>query len=200
MLISPITLVKIVYLSGCITLCGYAAALNVGQSTAVTRPPAIDQVVKGAPFSFVYDGKPSHDLLPRWKQAHLQSRADGGKETSTTTYTDPATGLEVSREVTLFPGTDAVECILRLRNTGLADTPIIEKIMPLDLHLAQPRTARITLHYARGSLGTGEDFQAKRSGAYNQCAHHANALRAQGHRSCGRAASFLQPGVAWRGG
>jgi len=58
----------------------------------------------------------------------------------------------------LFPGVQAVECILRVRNTGTRDTPIIENILPFDLQLNTPGTGKIVLHYVHGSMGTAEDY------------------------------------------
>ncbi len=55
--------------------------------------------------------------------------------------TPTATGLEVSREITLFPEADAFEYILLLRNTGTVGIPIIEKILPLDLQFAAAKKA-----------------------------------------------------------
>jgi hypothetical protein len=69
-----------------------------------------------------------------------------------------ATGLEVTSEITTFSGAPAVECILRLRNTGTRDTPIIENILPLDLKFTPAGAGKIVMHYAHGSVGKVEDF------------------------------------------
>ena len=70
-----------------------------------------------------------------------------------TTYRDPATGLEVTSEITTFSDAPAVDFILRLRNTGTHDTPIIENILPLDLKFTPAGTGKIVMHYAHGSIG-----------------------------------------------
>src|SRR6266404_4094873 len=120
--------------------------------------PLIEQITAGTAFSFVYDGKPSQDLLPQWSQTSSSKSLGDGREIKVTTYRHQASGLEISREVTVFPEVPAVECILRLRNAGTRDTPIIEKILPLDLQFAAGEAGKIVLHYAHGSTGRAEDY------------------------------------------
>ena len=129
---------------------------QVGGSRATAH--LIEQIRDGRAFSFLYDGKRSQDLLPQWKHTSSGKSLGDGREVKVTTYRDAASGLEISREVTTFPGVAAVECILHLRNTGPRDTAIIEKILPLDLQFAAAGTGKIVLHYAHGSMGRPDDF------------------------------------------
>ena len=129
---------------------------QTGASTAAA--PLIEQITTGTAFSFLYDGKRSQDLLPQWKQTSSRKSLGDGRELHVTTYHDEASGLQISREVTAFPGVAAVECILRLRNAGTRDTPVIEKILPLDLQFAAGGAGKIVLHYAHGSMGRPDDF------------------------------------------
>ncbi len=131
-----------------------ADADSTGQATA----PVVEEIADGKAFSFVYDGKRSQDLLPHWKKSQASKSLADGRELRTLTYRDPATGTEVSNEVTLFPGVQAVECILRVRNTGTRDTSIIENILPLDLQLNAPGAGKIVMHYVQGSMGTVKDY------------------------------------------
>jgi alpha-galactosidase len=141
-----------------------------------TTAPLLQKITAGTAFSFVYDGKPSQDLLPQWNQTGSTKSLGGGRELQVSTYRDPATGLEITREVTVFSESPAVECILRLRNTGTRDTPIIEKILPLDLRFEAGSAGKIVLHYARGSMGRAEDYlpidQDVSSGAEFNLAHY----------------------------
>jgi alpha-galactosidase len=136
----------------------------------------LQRVTAGTAFSFMYDGRRSQDFLPAWKQTSSTKSLGEGREAKVTTYRDEATGLEISREVTLFPEVAAVECILRLRNTSTRDTPILEKILPLDLQFAAGGAGIVVLHYARGSMGTAEDFlpidKEVSSGAEISLAHY----------------------------
>ena len=121
-------------------------------------PPLIAKLVTGVPFSFVYDGKSSRRLLTSWKRTVRRQPEPDGTELRVTTYTDPATGLEVSSEIRLFDHSNSVEVLLRLRNAGSKDTPVIKTILPFDLQFAPGGTGRIILHYLNGSLGRGEDY------------------------------------------
>ena len=122
-----------------------------------TTAALLQKITAGTAFSFVYDGKRSQVLLPQWKQTGSTKSLGDGRKLQITTYRD-ATGLEITREVTLFPESQAVECILRLRNTGTRDTPIIKNILPLDLQFEAGSAGNIVLHYARGSMGKAEDY------------------------------------------
>ena len=108
-----------------------------------------------APFSFKYGGKDSAQLLPAWQFSH-ESGKDG--KVQLYSYTDPATRLKITAEVKLYPEFPGVaDWVLKLRNDGDFDTPIIEDIMPL--HWAIPATpGDCFLRHARGSNDSAEDF------------------------------------------
>jgi hypothetical protein len=141
-----------------------------------TTLPLIEQITAGTAFSFLYDGKRSQDLLPQWNQTSSRKSLGDGREVKVTTYRDEATGLQISREVTVFAELSAVECILRLRNTGTRDTLIIEKILPLDLQFVAGEAGKIVLHSAHGSMGRAEDYlpvdQEVASGAELSLTHY----------------------------
>src|ERR1039457_1957230 len=54
------------------------------------------------PFSFIYDGKPSADLLKRWQFASGPRAREGSKLRQQFTYLDPSTGLEVICDATTY--------------------------------------------------------------------------------------------------
>lgn len=103
------------------------------------------------PFSFVYGDKSSQELLSTWKRTEATTRLSGGRALTTVTYTDGNTGLEVTAETTSFPDRNAVEWLLRMRNRGKHDTPIIEFIRPMDLRISAAATEPMTFHYVLGS-------------------------------------------------
>jgi alpha-galactosidase len=88
-----------------------------------------------APFAFVYDGRPSAELLARWKRKVETKKLDGARTERTTTWTDPKTGLEVRCTAIDYGDFPAVEWLLRFTNTGTGDSPIIASIRPLSVRL-----------------------------------------------------------------
>jgi hypothetical protein len=78
------------------------------------------------PFSFVYGGRSSRELLSTWKRTEGTTQVSGGRTVRAVTYSDGKTGLEVTAETTSFLDRNAVEWLLRMRNNGNHDTPIIE--------------------------------------------------------------------------
>ena len=110
------------------------------------------------PFSFVYGGKPSAELLPAWPQTRRKESLEDGRERHTVTCTDPVTGLEVASEVTLFARHPAVEWVLQFHNVGQTDTPLLENILPLDLAVGVPEKGSVVLHHSHGSTCAATDF------------------------------------------
>lgn len=108
------------------------------------------------PFSFNYGGKPSVELLPRWSFQQRSRRPDRLRTLYIFTYSDPATGLQVECECTLFRDFPAIEWVVRLRNTGTQDTPVLADVQAIDTTVAEGQ--RWTLHYAKGSNAQREDF------------------------------------------
>ena len=166
------------------TLCFVAAALlfcivstasgqrgGQGQSSQI-----IATLDSGVPFSFVCDGKPSKEFIASWQKSETVRPLSGGRTLRTITYRDPATHLEVSREITVFPGGHAIEWMLRLHNGATHDSGMLEKILPLDIDLPVPAGGPVTLHYAHGSSALPPDYvEADRdlpSGMTVQFAHY----------------------------
>ena len=94
---------------------------------------------QGACFDFAYDGRPCRELLHTWTLAEETLPAERGIARRRITRTDPATGLALILELAVDEAFPAVEWILRLRNTGAADSPLIadvrsfQFIQPADL-------------------------------------------------------------------
>jgi alpha-galactosidase len=109
-------------------------------------------------LSFLYDGKPSVSLLGRWPRQTTDRRLDPQRLQRQVTYSDPKTGLEVRTEVTLFSDFPAVEWVGYLKNTGQADTPILESIQALDAVVTLPGAGNPLLHWAKGAVASFDDF------------------------------------------
>jgi len=123
--------------------------LDEGRSEALVSESAV-------PFSFVYDGKPSSELLQDWKRT-VETKDDKHFVRHIVHWTDPKTGLVVTADVKVFKGYPAVDWVLFFENRGAGDTPIIENIQALDLKLGagNPKLP-VVLHQLEGdSCGDG---------------------------------------------
>ena len=109
------------------------------------------------PFSFKYDGKDSSTFLAQWPCVEKATSSSGG-QLHRYTFTDPATKLAVVAEVRTLTGYDAVDWVLTFTNNNTMDTPILEKIEPLDWTITPP-SQNCVLHHARGSNAQVNDFE-----------------------------------------
>jgi len=109
------------------------------------------------PFSFVYNGKPSSEFLGTWKVDRKTKKIDEHRTGRTITYTDPAGRLSVRCEAIEYDDFPTVEWTLYFRNTGAADTPIIENIQSLDVRW-QRGAGEFLLHHNIGSPADGTDY------------------------------------------
>jgi len=109
------------------------------------------QLPAGPPFSFVYDGRPSSELLGTWERAETTEERPDGTAVRTLTFRDPATGLEVAATCMIYTDTAGADWVLRFTNTGTADSPAIEQVQAVDatvgIGLGQP----VVLHRLNGA-------------------------------------------------
>ncbi|MCW3058193.1 MAG: hypothetical protein JWQ02_14, partial [Capsulimonas sp.] len=119
---------------------------------------AEQQLPKKEPFAFTYDGKSSDDFLATWQAAAKTSTLSKDVTLHTKTYHDPATGLTVIEELKQYSQNPATEWVLRLRNDGKQNTPIIENVLPLRLDWTAS-SADNFLHRSHGSHGEINDFR-----------------------------------------
>jgi len=110
------------------------------------------------PFSFVYAGRPSAELLKGWKAEHNSQKLDPQRTEHDIVYTDPVTGLQVRCVIIEYHDFPTVEWTLYFRNAGSGDTPIIEKIQALDLELSRSSEGEFLLHHNVGSPANGNDY------------------------------------------
>jgi len=112
-------------------------------------------------FSFTFDGKPSGQVLATWKQASTQKKLDADRTLTTTTWTDPASGLVVTCEMTRFADFAAAEWVLWFQNTGSQPTPILENVQAMDLKAGPGRTGATPFHALRtnGAPSNLTDFE-----------------------------------------
>ncbi len=113
----------------------------------------------GLPFSFMYDGRLSDDLLPGWAfRAQWENLGARGRR-GTLTFTEPGPGLEVRCEAVVYPDFPTVEWTLRFRNLGGADTPLIEQVKGLDVRFSPRKSAPVELRRWLGSICAANDYE-----------------------------------------
>lgn len=117
----------------------------------------------GVPFSFLFDGAPSNDLLVKWQRVTESQQLDADRTKTVTRWTDPESGLTVHWEVIEYSDFPALDWLLSFENTGAQDTPILENIQALDLTIHSPRSegSRYILHRTNGAPSNATDFEAR---------------------------------------
>ena len=141
-------------LAGCLAGNGLRAAEGVGPLPSVRELVDAGQI----PFSFVYGGKTSAELLPSWRRRDEKSDlTPDGRERRIIVFTDPSTGLELRVETTRCRDFPAIDSVLRFTNRGPVDTPILEQVLPLNLAAGIPGGS-VVFHHAYGSTARATDF------------------------------------------
>jgi len=131
--------------------------LATGTAASRAKTPAADATV---PFSFVLDSQPSSASWPSWTATSGAEQSSASSRRRSASWRDPKTGLEVIAEMVRFHDFPAVEWVLRFKNHGTADSPILEQVLPLDLRIAagSPGGQTPVLHHAKGALCCLDDF------------------------------------------
>ena len=148
--------------------CTGGASLYAQRTQTLTVPKEMGRWIestfaKGSavPFSFVYDGRPSSELLGKWK---FNSTKVPCNEPNTvkylTSYLDPRTGLKAECEITGYTDFGAVEWVLHFSNTGTANSPTIENVCVADYTMRSGEGTFSVLH-ADGSCGARSDFMPR---------------------------------------
>ena len=110
------------------------------------------------PFSFMYDGKPSNELLAAWPSKTKRKRLDSSRKQRTTTWTDPQTLLEVRCVAVEYCDFPVVEWTVYFRNTGEANTPILENIQGLDTMFQRGEEGEFVLRGIKGDFCSMDSF------------------------------------------
>jgi len=119
-----------------------------------------DRFAKGVvpPFSFVYDGKHSSELIKKWRFDHGSGQKVESSVKYLYTFSDLDTGLRVWCKAEVFLDFPAVEWVLTFENSGMEDTPIIENIQAIDTTWNYEQEGEVILHRALGSSASRSDF------------------------------------------
>jgi len=124
---------------------------------------ALGTTLPGPLFTFTYGGKSAAELLPTWRRETLTETLDAARTRHTVTWLDEATGLQVRVVAIEYMDFPTVEWTMYLRNTGDADTPILEGILPFDSGWRRGAEGEFLLHHNVGSLCSRSDFAPRQT-------------------------------------
>ncbi|MBD3181269.1 hypothetical protein GF312_03185 [Candidatus Poribacteria bacterium] len=87
----------------------------------------------GPPFSFLYSGKESGEILKNFN-LQIGKKYDNKNVTyQDFVWLDVDTGLQITMKTKMFKGYPAVDWVIEIENTGSTDTPLIEGFNALDI-------------------------------------------------------------------
>ncbi|HSV74615.1 MAG TPA: NPCBM/NEW2 domain-containing protein [Chthonomonadales bacterium] len=110
------------------------------------------------PFSFIYGGRPSAELLPGWRVERSSRVLDEHRTGHRATYTDPETGLQLTCDAVQYGRFPTVEWVLKFRNTGTQPTPILEAVRAVDTRFERALDGEFTLRHWTGSPCLPTDY------------------------------------------
>ncbi|MDB5324836.1 MAG: Alpha-galactosidase [Phycisphaerales bacterium] len=127
-----------------------------GRVTSLGVPPAAS-IGQGGCFDFTFDGHPSSELLAGWtfRRESLPEQADRTGERLT--WADPKTGVETSVSVTRYTRYPVVEWVQSFRNTGAADSPMLENVNAMSL-LLPTADDKLILHHNTGDYESDDGY------------------------------------------
>jgi alpha-galactosidase len=111
------------------------------------------------PFAFTYGGRASSEFLGQWKLDRETRKLDDQREQHTLTWTDPQSGLRVRCVGVQYHDYPTVEWTAYFKNTGAADSPIIENIQAIDTTFSSGAQGDCILRHHTGDLCTADSYQ-----------------------------------------
>jgi len=143
------------------------------------------------PFSFTLGGETVRHVADGWRRE--VSEAEG--ERHRVNWSHGPTGICVTADVLRFANCPAIDYVLHITNEGGADSPVLESVLPLDVVCELPGGGPVTVHYAKGSSCTEDDFLPLHRVLYH---NNAFSLSPVGGRSSNGTLPFFN--MTWPGG
>ena len=145
---------------------GWVAAKFEGRiKSGTTEAQEADYAADGTqpPFSFVYNGKSSGEILDSWELKRTVKKLDNQRTQRILQYRDPESGL-VARCVGIeyhdFP---IVEWTLHFKNTGSQDTGIIEDAHTMDVTFKRQKGCEFILHREMAQRNIADELGPKQT-------------------------------------
>ena len=132
--------------------------LDDGATIVLGQPPQ-----QGPCFSFTYDGVPSSQFLHHWSVSEEPGATLEGIATQRIVHSDPNTGLQAIVDLKQYTHFPVVEWLVRFRNTGSQDTPIVQDVQSMDILLPTAMTgANAVLNYHTGDYRAIDGYEPHR--------------------------------------
>lgn len=113
----------------------------------------------GLPFSFIYGGRPSSELMKTWRVERLTRRLDDARTERIVKLGDRATGLLLTCRAVEYRDFPTIEWTVYCKNTGRDTTLILEDLRVLDVRVRSGRAGTdFILHHNLGSMTTPRDY------------------------------------------
>ena len=132
------------------------------KGVAAAERPAVGLRVLAStqpPFSFKYGERPSSEFLGQWKLERQSQKLDEQRDQHTLTWTDSQSGLCVRCVGVQYHDYPTVEWTVYFKNTGTADSPIIEDIQAIDTTFSSGAQGDCILRHHTGDLCTPDSYQ-----------------------------------------
>ncbi|HQG62983.1 MAG TPA: alpha-galactosidase [Bacteroidales bacterium] len=111
------------------------------------------------PFSFLYDGEASSELLKTWQTKTEVNKLDNDRTQYTYIWTDSITGLEVRCMLVEYSDYPSVEWTVYFKNNGKDNTPCLQNIQGLDTRFEKRVKGDFILHCNKGDWNTIESYE-----------------------------------------
>ncbi len=111
------------------------------------------------PFSFVFDGRSSDELLASWPRQLDRKSIDDLRAQYTLSWRDPETGLIVRCVAVRYADYPVVEWTCYFINAGSRTTPILQQVQAVDMSLQRRAAGEFVLHYIKGDSNSPDSFQ-----------------------------------------
>ena len=112
-----------------------------------------------APFSFIYDGKPSTELLKNWDCRRQSRKLDDNRTEYRLIYRDRKTDLVLTCRALAYHDFPTVEWTLHFQNIGTIKTPRLKQIYALDTFFQCDTAEQFRLHHFAGGFNSPGAYQ-----------------------------------------
>ncbi|MEI6916092.1 MAG: NPCBM/NEW2 domain-containing protein [Armatimonadota bacterium] len=125
------------------------------------KQTVIPEIRSRYPFSFLYNGKSSSDLLSSWKPAAETKKLDAERNLIVKSWTEPDSGLKVTWTGVQYADFPAVDWVQHFENTGSHDTGIISDVNAMDVIITKALAGNtpFILHKTRGGTPDPQQFE-----------------------------------------